>query len=203
MGGGGAMTSIWREKRVLLIILGLLLAANTVFFFTYRVQYENRLRDLDDRLEQAKEGFDAAKRSRVAAEQQLAAYRKTQSDVHQVLETRWATKEERLTALIIEVYRLADRSGFSPGSYSFSQTATQGTGSASRRIGATQVGIAFTVQGTYQQVRRLINYLELSPQFVIIDQISLSSMAGQNLTLNLHVKTLFRDTSAPPARRAA
>ena len=34
---------IWREKRVLLIVLGVLLAANTVFFFTYRVQYKNRL----------------------------------------------------------------------------------------------------------------------------------------------------------------
>src|SRR5438874_2592741 len=31
---------IWREKRILLIVLGLLLAANTVFFFTYRVRYE-------------------------------------------------------------------------------------------------------------------------------------------------------------------
>ena len=196
------MSSIWREKRLLLIVLGVLLAANTLFFFTYRVQYEQRLSSLDDRLEQVKKELEAARQSRLGAEQQLAAYRKAETDVRQVFETRWATKDERLTALINEVYRQADRSGFSPGSYSFTQTATQGTGSSSRGIGATQVGIAFTVEGTYQQVRRLINNLELSDQFVIIDKISLSSMTGETLTLNLHVKTLFRDTSAPLARRA-
>jgi len=43
---------IWRERRTLLIVLGLLLAANTIFFFTYRVQYEQRLRDLDTRTAQ-------------------------------------------------------------------------------------------------------------------------------------------------------
>ena len=43
---------IWREKRVLLIVLGLLLLANTIFFFTYRVQYVSRLQDLDARQEQ-------------------------------------------------------------------------------------------------------------------------------------------------------
>jgi Tfp pilus assembly protein PilO len=196
------MTSIWREKRVLLIILGLLLAINTVFFFTYRVQYEDLLTSLDERLDQVKNELQAARQSRVTADQQLAAYRKTQTDVQHVLETRWATKDERLTALINEVYRQADRSGFTPGSYSFTQTATE-SGGSSKRIGATQVGIAFTVEGTYQDVRRLINNLEMSEQFVIIDQISLTSMTGQTLTLNLHVKTLFRDTSAPPVRRGA
>src|SRR5205807_1245036 len=38
---------IWREKRILLIVLGVLLLANTIFFFTYRVQYVSRLEDLD------------------------------------------------------------------------------------------------------------------------------------------------------------
>ena len=38
---------IWREKRTLLFVLGAALLANAIFFFTYRVQYENRLRALD------------------------------------------------------------------------------------------------------------------------------------------------------------
>jgi hypothetical protein len=53
--------------------------------------------------------------------------------------------------------------------------------------------MSFTVAGTYQQIRRLINLLELSRQFVIIDQISLTAATDQMLTLNLHLKTIFRD----------
>ena len=78
-------------------------------------------------------------------------------------------------------------------------------------IGTTTVEIAFTVQGTYEQSRRLINLLELSDQFVIIDGIGLASISTTNaapgadktLTLNIRLKTLFRDTrnNAPAASR--
>ncbi len=196
--------SIWREKRLLLVILAILLAVNTVFFFTYRVQYENRLHELDQRLEQAKSQLSAAHRARITAQQELEAYRKTQRDVDEILNKRWATEQERLTALILEVKRLTTACELVPGSLSFDRTVTaENKNPGTRRVGATQAGITFTVEGTYQKVRRLINLLEHSDQFVIIDRISLSSMTGQTLTLNLHVKTLFRDTSAPPPRRSA
>ena len=70
---------IWREKRVLLIVLGLLLLANTIFFFTYRVQYVSRLQDLDARQEQTQAQLDQARNARITAEQQLAAYKKVQA----------------------------------------------------------------------------------------------------------------------------
>ena len=65
---------------------------------------------------------------------------------------------------------------------------------------AETVTINFAVQGNYQQVRRLINLLELSQQFVIIDQITLASSENDRLTLNLQLKTLFRDTTTTPGR---
>jgi hypothetical protein len=63
-------------------------------------------------------------------------------------------------------------------------------------IGTNTVVITFTVHGSYQQVRRLINAIELSNQFVIIDAINLASGGGtdSNLTLNLRLKTVFRET---------
>lgn len=198
---------IWREKRALLIILALLLIANAAFFFTYRVQYENRLRDLDARLEDDQRELKSAQATRLAAEQQLRAYAKVRADVAAVYDERWATQNERLTALIGEVKKLAVASSLIPGSYSFSRTESTGTGSAAERAktsapGATVVGIGFSVEGTYQQARRLINLLELSPQFVIIDQISLSSQQGDKLSLTLHLKTLFKDTTPLPATGA-
>lgn len=189
---------IWREKRILLIVLGALLLANTVFFFTYRVQYVNRLQDLDARQEQVQSQLQQAQRTRLTAEQQLASYKKVQTDLQVLYNERWSTPAQRLTLLIDEVRRLAAASHLEPPSYAFTTTETKTIARVtpgSSSVGTTTVGIAFTVGGTYEQVRRLINLLELSDQFVIIDGISLASgsSADKTLILNLRLKTLFRD----------
>ncbi|MEO8032846.1 MAG: hypothetical protein ABI837_00295 [Acidobacteriota bacterium] len=191
---------IWREKRALLFVIGLILAANTIFFFTYRVQYEQRLHDLDSRKAQSEQNLQDAHTARAVTERQLAAFRQVQRDIDEVYNQRWSTQSERLIPLIKEVKRLAAASQLIPPSYSFSRTEPKVDQSGA--LNSTVVGISFAVQGSYQQVRRLINLLELSPQFVIIDSISLTSQNDQTLNLNLHVKTLFRDPM-PPARTAS
>ncbi|MCU1350090.1 MAG: hypothetical protein JWO56_3120 [Acidobacteria bacterium] len=189
---------IWRERRVLLIVLGALLAANTIFFFTYRVQYEQRLRDLETKQAESDAQLKAARAAHQLAERQYAAYRKVQKDIEEVYNERWSTQAARLAPLITEVKRLAAASQLVPPTYSFTLATTKSdtTGTLNTNV----VGISFAVNGNYQQIRRLINLLELSPQFVIIDSIALASANEQNLSLTLHVKTLFRDTS--PARAA-
>lgn len=192
---------IWQEKRVLLIILGVLLAANTIFFFTYRVQYQNRLQALEDRREDAESRLQRARNTRRSAEQQIAGYRKVQTDLQTLYNDRWATKPQRLTALITEVKRLTQASQLVPPAYSFSDTQETSRGGAA---GTSTVGITFTVQGNYQQIRRLINLLELSDQFVIIEGIGLAgSGANETLTLNLRLKTIFREPTGPqPVNRS-
>jgi len=187
---------IWREKRVLLAILGLLLAADVVFFLTYRVQYESRLRDSDDRLHQTESRLAQAHAARLAAERRMAAYRGIQRDIEWVYNEQWSTQDERLTALISEVKRLAVASQLIPRSYSFTQTADKKS-SNDKGQGANTVSIAFNVEGTYEQARRLINLLELSRQFIIVDQIALHSSQDKLLTLTLQLKTLFRDPTVP------
>ncbi len=185
---------IWREKRILLAVLGILLLGNTLFFFTYRVQYQKRLQDLDARLQQSEDRLKHAQNARLAAEQQLGAYRKVQQDLQTLYNDRWATEPQRLTALINEVKRLAVASQLVPRTYSFSKVEDREASKASR-IGTNTVIITFTVQGNYQQIRRLINRLELSDQFVIIDGINLAGSGGSDtmLTMNLRLKTLFRE----------
>ncbi|MDQ3282453.1 MAG: hypothetical protein M3Q69_13715 [Acidobacteriota bacterium] len=188
---------IWREKRVLLIILGILLLANTMFFFTYRVRYQSRLDDLDARLDTAEQELKKARGDRMTAERQLQGYRKVESDVAEVFNNHWSTQPKRFTLLISEVKRLAEASNLQPKQYSFVQAEVKdrtATGGRPReKVGAMEVGMSFSVQGTYQQIRRFINLLELSRQFVIIDQIGLTSGENQALTMTLHLKTLFRD----------
>jgi hypothetical protein len=189
-------SAIWKEKRLLLVVLGILLVANTVFFFTYRVQYENRLDALDERLEASKARLAQGRAARVAAERRYAMYRRIQTDVQEVYDRHWSTQAQRLAPLIVEIKRLALASQLVPKTYSFTQAEATGDPRQGQRAGATgakAVGISYTVSGTYEQARRLINLLELSEQFVIVDSVTLSSSAEKELTLNLHLKTLFRD----------
>lgn len=188
---------IWKEKRVLLLVLAALLAANTIFFFTYRVQYESRLHDLESRRDAVKDQMEAARHARVTAEQQLAAYRKVEKDIRQIYDGEWSTQNRRLTPFITEVMRLATLSRLIPTSYSFTGTTPKGDGKSASAT-ATEVGIGFNVEGTYEQVRRLINLLEVSDQFIIIDQVSLGSESGDKLRMTIRLKTLFRDTAGPP-----
>jgi hypothetical protein len=58
--------------------------------------------------------------------------------------------------------------------------------------------IDFTVSGTYPQVRKLVNLIELSDQFIIIDSIGINGGDGQTLTLNLALRTLFRGDAVKP-----
>jgi Tfp pilus assembly protein PilO len=182
---------IWREKRALLIILGVLLLANILFFLTYRVRYQQRLEDLDSRKIQAQAQLDQAIAHRNGIQAQLAAYARVRHDIQTVYDERWATQKERLSAIIVETERLAAASQLHPRGYSFSQELQKDTS-----LSATVVHIAFNVQGTYQQVRRLINLIELSDEFMIIDQLSLATAAEENsgvISLTIRIKTLFRD----------
>ncbi|MGZ5431500.1 MAG: hypothetical protein ACXWH7_01135, partial [Thermoanaerobaculia bacterium] len=94
---------IWREKRILLLILATLLLGNVVFFMTYRVQYQSRLDEMDERLAQAEGQLESSRRAREEAEAKLQAYKKVERDIAEVFDQHWSTRPRRLTLLIAEV----------------------------------------------------------------------------------------------------
>jgi hypothetical protein len=196
---------IWRERRVLLLILAVLLVGNIVFFLTYRVQYQSRLDDMNERLAQAEGQLEKSRQARAHADAQLQAYKKVERDVTEVFDQHWSTRPRRFTALIGELKRLADASNAVPHTYSFGRSTPeteQKAGTDARRntsVGAEEVTINFSVDASYDQARRMINLIELSQQFMIIDSVSLSAGDQNRLTLNLRVKTLFRDEQQPGA----
>lgn len=177
---------IWKEKRWLLAILGVLLLGNLVFFFTYRVRFQQRVEALDSRLDQTREQLIQARAARIAAEKELGTYRQVVTSVDQVYDGLWATPEERLAPLLIELRSLAKASGLIPRSIAYNQSDQRTEGDTS------SLTIAFGVSGSYDQIRRLINLLELSDQFVIIDEIGLDQGGREGLHLNIRLRTLFR-----------
>lgn len=193
---------MWREHKIPLIVVAVLLLGNIFFFFTYRVRYQSRLSDLDTRLEDAQRRLQEAQRTRGAAEQQLASYDKVRADLQNLYDERWSTQSRRFTLLFEEVKRLATASKFDPRSFSFSRTESTQTVSKETGIGSNTVSVSFTVQGTYEQVRRLINLLELSDQFIIIDGLSLAGSDDKSLSMSIRLKTLFRDPITPKTARS-
>ncbi len=184
----------WRERKWLLLSLGLFLLVNLLFFFTYRLRFEERLKEMDERVATAKQGLAAAKSQHATARRDRATYDQVQKDLQHVYTQIWSTPEERMTSLISEIYRLAQMSQLQPvGGYKYDP----GEGKRGREeIGTETFEIAYGVVGRYDQIRRLVNLIELSNQFIIIDSITLQNGdTSSALQMNLTLKTLFKTTN--------
>lgn len=181
---------IWKERKWLLIGLGILLLINVIFFVTYRVRYENRIDSLSADLETAQGDLQAAIDRRREAQEILSSVDRTSDDLAQIYGDWWSTRPERLAPLIVELQTLARKSGLNPPSrnYSWAERDTI------QNVGAQSLTVSFRVEGTYKQIRTLINLIELSPHFVVIEQVSLADATGggRNLGMTLSLKTLFR-----------
>ncbi|HXI12553.1 MAG TPA: hypothetical protein VNM92_07900 [Thermoanaerobaculia bacterium] len=189
---------IWREKQWTLIAIGTLLLLNVIFFLTYRVRYQERIKELDAKLATSEGKLNEARKQRVESDRELGGYRQVEAEIESVYRDRWSTPQLRLTGLLQEMSQLAMASQLIPKSTSYSQSEQK----RERGSTATTMDISFSVQGTYQQARRLINLLELSDEFVIIRSIALTSADASTISLSLQLQTLFRgdERSLPTAR---
>jgi len=184
---------------VWLIVLALALVADVFVFVTYRVQFQKRIDDVNERQQETTSRIAQAEAARLSAQDTYKRYLKVQSDLESLYDTKWATQDERLIPWINEVKRLAEASQLVPKVLNFTKDEAKdkdsdSTGTRGKSVAAKAVTISYTVEGNYQQVRRLINALELSDQFVIIDTLSVTGGVNPSaLTVSLRLKTLFRE----------
>lgn len=103
---------------------------------------------------------------------------------------RLATESERLTRIIAEVKELAQRSGLVPLQISYPDQPIEGFGLRRR-------GFVFGVEGTYNDLRELLNLLELSQSFLTLEEVALvESARGGQLRISLRLSTLFATEDA-------
>jgi len=179
------------RSRWLLIAIGAFLLANVAFFVTYRVRYQERLQSLDNTKQEAGRDFDTARRSRVEVERQLAGYDDVRRNIGIVHTDHFSTSELRLPGIISEVRSMSSKAGLALTSISYDVDQQK------KELDTVSMGIKFSVVGSYDQIRRLVNMIELSDQFVIIDEISLTNNDQPNvLTLGISLKTLFHEPSS-------
>jgi hypothetical protein len=105
---------------------------------------------------------------------------------------RLATESERLTRIIAEVKELARRSRMLPLAIQYPDQPIEDFGLRRRAF-------VFGVEGTYADLRSLLNLLELSESFLALEEVSLveGSGGGGRLRISLRLSTLFAAEDAP------
>ncbi|MGH9781005.1 MAG: type 4a pilus biogenesis protein PilO, partial [Candidatus Acidiferrales bacterium] len=88
-------------------------------------------------------------------------------------------------AVISDIGQIGKETGVQIGVVGLHETAVKDRG-------LSEVKISAAVQGNYQSLIRLINSLEHSPHFYVLDGLTLASETSGNIRLNVSLRTYFR-----------
>lgn len=161
-----------------------LLLVNLMLLSTYRAIYSGRVAVLEEQI--LEEQADLAELQRLigTVETKVENVIETRRGIEEIYRETFATEEERLTELIREVRQLAVQAGLRPDSIAYPQEQLEDFGLFERSIN-------FGVEGSYDSLRRFINFLELSDSFVVLRSLALTSNNQQQVRIALSLTTLF------------
>ena len=178
--------SAWRRFPKLWVPTALVCVLNLGFLTAYRLvlaeEAELGLGLLDRRTEELEE----AMRLRQQLARLDAAARTTEEGLTGFYQDRLSTEELMLTEIIAEVKALAKKAGLVPAAIGYEKDSID-------RQDLIQRAFVFKVEGTYPQLRRLVNFLELSESFLTLDEVSLrgSDQVDGPLGIDLRISALF------------
>lgn len=195
-----SLSPAWRARLPFLVVLVVLLAANTVVLVGYRFYYEERFQGLRKEEETLRTRRDAARTALERARATQERVSSVQKAVDAFFSETIGTRESRLAPVLEEVYALTRKAGLRPSSISY------GIGA---EPGIDVLRMTFQVSGRYADVKRLLGSFETSTQFFVVENVSVSLDPAQPdiLGVSLVVGRFFRDPSVLPkparvARRA-
>jgi type IV pilus assembly protein PilO len=193
--GGG---DIWRQRLWVWVPALVFFAANAVAWGVYRFGYADRnlslAEDLGRQKQEAKQ--QTAEAARLKNLWDLA--QSNQDQVKQLYQEHFSTRRRRLTEVTAEVKSLAEKAGMRPKALSYPEQEIQAYGLVKRSF-------VFSVEGTYLDLRKFINLLELSDSFLTLESMALAGGGGkgQELRIDLTLSTLFAKEGAAPAGAGA
>lgn len=191
MSAPGPGSSIWRRHLVLWLPALVFCALNLIALIVYPVRFAGRAEVTNDELEAERAVLAELVERRRDLEAQEQSIERTRLAVDELYSERLASESQRLTRIIAEVKDLAARSGLTPPSVAYPTEPFEDY-SLRRR------GFVFAVQGSYADLRKFINLLELSETFLTLEQISLAEASTGGLRIQLRISTLFATAEAAP-----
>lgn len=158
--------------------------ANLALLSTYRLVYADRVEARRDALESREADLEEIQERSGELSELVATARRSREHLQELYRERLATERDRFTTVTAEIRDLARRAGLEPSAMSYPTQEIGEYGLVERRF-------TFSVQGTYEELRRFVNFLELTPSFVALEQVSLSEEEGRRLGIRLSLSTLF------------
>jgi Tfp pilus assembly protein PilO len=155
---------------------------NLLVFTFYHSFYAGEVERLDLLYRQGETDLAALETESREIEEFLARIDDQQDHIHSLYDSHFQTQSQRFLKAIREVERLATEAGLRPTAWSYPQ---------SEAGGLVQRRILFSVQGTYQQLRTFVNFLELTDQFLTLDGVTLSESGTNTLGIQLALSTVF------------
>lgn len=189
------IASAWRRNLWLWLPAAVFFLLTVVLLGVFALEFADETQVARTRLARRTEELDVIRAQRKRAQGIVEKVRASEEGLADFYGRRLSTEREGLTRILAEIKNLCRLSGIPPTSLAYERQALEGQ-DVSRRT------ITFSVDGSYAQLRQLINFIELSDSFLILDEVSLrgNDVEGTPLRISLKLSTLFTVNSAAPAR---
>jgi type IV pilus assembly protein PilO len=195
---------IWRLRLWVWVPALVFFLANATAYVVYRFGFADRVESLNASLEQRQKELAPLAAERTRLERLIQRSQRNDVEIRRLYEERFSTRSQSLTRITREFYQLARTAGLDPGTVSYPQREIEEYGLVKRSI-------VFSVDGTYLELRKFINLLEVSESFLTLEEVTLAgeeAEQGPELHIRLVLSTLFAreagDVEAVgPAQRAA
>jgi Tfp pilus assembly protein PilO len=163
----GPQLEIWRQRVWVWAVALAFLVLNGFGFLIYKVGYADRVTTLRGELaDQNHQTTDA--RAEFAQQNDLLRQAKVnRQGILQLYDDHFSTRRRRLTGVTAEVRMLATRAGLTPRSINYPEEQIQ-------QYGLIKRSFIFSVEGSYADLRKFVNLLELSESFLTLESVSLA-----------------------------
>lgn len=111
------------------------------------------------------------------------------SEISRVFDDLLSSKSERMTAIQREVREMARSRGLDPDRITYNASPVKGTG-------LVRFTIRFPLQGAYETLEDFVRAAEDSPNFLIVDSVSIREGEGDRIRLEVELATYFQAPDA-------
>lgn len=168
-----------------------LLLLNLAAWGFYRVALADEADLGKSRISRGEDRLAALRAENERIAEYLARAEGNESGLGEFYGLRLAREEQALTKTIAEIKELSRRAGLDPAQISYEKEPFEDEG-------LLRWSLVFGVDGTYQELRQLINFLELTDSFLILERVELrgDDDGSPNLQIDLGIATLFSTSQA-------
>lgn len=194
----GERLQVWRNRIGIWLPALVFFALNLTGWLIYLSGFSGEAAAYRDQVNEAEERLATLTAQRQELEGILEKIDETQESIRGLYEEIFATERQRLTAAIREVRQMARDANLEPRQTNYPEETLE-------EYGLQERSFVFSVHGTYFDLRKLVNSLELSESFLTLEEVGLSgdaSRGGPQLSISLRLSTLFAEPTAVEAQGA-